>query len=171
MAGSARRRAGRWPSWPTGSSSRSACGSSRKSSRYSPAHTRTTVSEWLPLPYAEWRETRDTLQLYTQVIGKLRLALSPFQPHWMKVPLSVTARGLTSSPLPIGSRTPQAHLDFVDNALMRETSDGRVERPALGGAGAGFYPHVMRALARPGGGGKLSLLPQGGDGPIPFPAD
>ena len=93
------------------------------------------MSDWPTLPYAEWRETRDTLHLYTQIAGKLRLALSPFEPHWMNVPLYVTARGLTTSPLPIGSRTLEARFDFIDNTLVLESSDGGIERRALGGDG------------------------------------
>ena len=50
-------------------------------------------NDWPPLPYEEWRETRNTLHMYTQVIGKLRLALSPFEPEWAHVPLYVSARG------------------------------------------------------------------------------
>jgi hypothetical protein len=129
------------------------------------------VNEWLPLPYAEWQETRDTLHMYAQVIGKLRLALSPFEPHWMNVPLYVTARGLTTSPLPIGSRTLEARFDFIDNALVLESSDGGVERRVLGGAVADFFADVMRALGRLGVDVKLSLLPQEVDDPIPFPDD
>jgi len=129
------------------------------------------VSDWLPLPYAEWRGTRDTLHMYTQVIGKLRLALSPFEPHWMNVPLYVTARGLTSSPMPIGSRTLEARFDFVDNALLIESSDGGRERRPLGGAVADFYADVMRAIGRLGVDVKLSVMPQEVDDPIPFPDD
>jgi len=109
--------------------------------------------------------------MYTQVIGKLRLALSPFEPHWMNVPLYVTARGLTTSPLPIGSRTLEARFDFIDNALVLESSDGGVERRVLGGAVADFYADVMRALGRLGIDVRLSLLPQEVDDPIPFPDD
>jgi len=129
------------------------------------------VSEWLPLPYAKWQETRDTLHMYTQVIGKLRLALSPFEPHWMNVPLYVTARGLTTSALPLGTRTLEARFDFIDNVLLLESSDGRVERRVLGGAVADFYADVMRALGRLDIDVKLSLLPQEVDDPIPFPDD
>ena len=56
---------------------------------------------WPALPYEDWRETKDTLHMYMQVLGKLRLALSPPEPQWGHVPLYVTARGLTTSPIPI----------------------------------------------------------------------
>jgi hypothetical protein len=55
-----------------------------------------TGDAWPELPYDEWRDTRDTLHMYTQVVGKLRLALSPFEPEWANVPLYVTARGLST---------------------------------------------------------------------------
>src|SRR5665213_4489488 len=66
---------------------------------------------WPPLPYEEWRATRETLHMYTQVIGKLRLALSPFEPEWANVPLYLTARGLTTSPIPVDLRTIDAEFD------------------------------------------------------------
>lgn len=105
---------------------------------------------WLALPYAEWRETRDTLHMYTQVIGKLRLALSPFEPGWANVPLYVSARGLASSPVPIGLRTFDAELDLHDHVLVLRSSDGQIERRPLGGAVADFYRDVMDALDRMG---------------------
>ena len=77
----------------------------------------TTATAWPPLPYEEWRETRNTLHMYTQVIGKLRLALSPFEPQWGHVPLYVTTRGLTTSPMPVGLGTIDAEFDrFIGRA-------------------------------------------------------
>lgn len=107
------------------------------------------MSEWLPLPYSEWHETRDTLHMYTQIVGSLRLALSPFEPHWMNVPLYLTSRGLTTSPMPVGSRTIDAELDLIDGVLVMRSSDGRLERRTLGGAVADFHAdvqHVLRGL-------------------------
>src|SRR5258707_3603356 len=63
------------------------------------------VDAWPALPYADWRDTLDTLHMYTQIVGKIRLALSPFEPQWANVPLYLTARGLTTSPVPDGLRT------------------------------------------------------------------
>ena len=62
------------------------------------------MDDWPALPYDDWLDTRDTLHMYTQVVGKIRLALSPFEPEWANVPLYVTARGLTTSPVPDGLR-------------------------------------------------------------------
>ena len=76
------------------------------------------VDEWPALPYEEWRDTRDTLHMYTQVMGKLRLALSPFEPEWANVPLYVSARGLTTSSIPVGLRAIDAEFDFIDHALV-----------------------------------------------------
>jgi hypothetical protein len=127
--------------------------------------------EWLTLPYAEWRATRDTLHMYTQVIGKLRLALSPFEPGWANVPLYVTARGLSTSPVPIGLRTFDAELDLHDHVLVLRGGDGQVERRPLGGAVADFYREVMDALRRMGIDVSISVTPSEVPDPIPFPED
>jgi hypothetical protein len=129
------------------------------------------VTDWPALPYAEWRDTRDTLHMYTQVIGKLRLALSPFEPEWGHVPLYVTARGLTTSPVPVGLRTFEAELDLLDHAVVLRTSDGRAERRPLGGSVAQFYTEVMAALARMDVHVAISTLPSEVTDPIPFPDD
>jgi Family of unknown function (DUF5996) len=130
-----------------------------------------TADEWPSLPYEEWRDTRDTLHMYTQVIGKLRLALSPFEPQWANVPLYLTARGLTTTPIPIGSRTLDAEFDLIDHTLVLRTSDGRIERRPLGGAVADFYQDVMRALARLDVDVAISVVPSEVPHPIPFPED
>jgi hypothetical protein len=129
------------------------------------------ATEWPPLPYDEWRETRDTLHMYTQVIGKLRLALSPFEPEWANVPLYVTARGLNTSTMPVGLRSIDAELDFVDHVLVIRSSDGGVERRPLGGPVADFYHDVMRALQRLDVDVAISVLPSEVSNPIPFPDD
>jgi hypothetical protein len=132
---------------------------------------RVIENDWPPLPYQDWRETRDTLHMYAQVVGKLRLALSPFEPEWANVPLYVTARGLTTSPLPVGLRTVDAEFDLIDHALVLRTSDGRIERRPLGGPVADFYRDVMSALARLQVDVSISLLPSEVANPIPFPDD
>ena len=58
---------------------------------------------WPPLKFAEWQQTADTLHMWTQIVGKTRLALSPLQAHWWNVPLYVSARGLNTSAMPYGS--------------------------------------------------------------------
>ncbi len=130
-----------------------------------------TDAVWPLLPYEEWRETRDTLHMYTQVIGKLRLALSPFEPEWANVPLYLTARGLTTSPMAVGHRTLDAELDLIDHILLLRTSDGAIEQVPLGGAVADFYTDVMGALARMRVEVAISVLPSEVPSPIPFPED
>jgi hypothetical protein len=128
-------------------------------------------NDWPPLPYQEWRETRDTLHMYTQVVGKLRLALSPSEPQWANVPLYVTARGLTTSPVPVGLRTFDVELDLIDHVAVVRTSDGLIERCPLGGPVADFYADVMSALERVRVEVSISLLPSEVADPIPFPHD
>jgi hypothetical protein len=130
-----------------------------------------TTELWPPLPYEEWRETRDTLHMYTQVIGKLRLALSPFEPEWANVPLYLTARGLTTMPMPISGRTLDAEFDLIAHELVLRTSDGAIERRALGGTVADFYTEVMRALGRLGVEVTLSVVPSEVATALPFPED
>ena len=109
--------------------------------------------------------------MYTQVIGKLRLALSPFEPEWGNVPLYLTARGLTTSPMPIGRGSLDAEFDLVDHALILRTSDGGVERRPLGGAVADFHRDVMRALSRLQVDATISVIPSEVAHPVPFPED
>jgi hypothetical protein len=127
--------------------------------------------QWPALPYDEWRATRDTLHLYTQVVGKLRLALSPFEPEWANVPLYVTARGLTTSPIPAGLRTIDLEFDFVDHVLVIRSGDGGIERRPLGGSVAEFHRDVMAMLHHMDVAVAISLVPSEVADPIPFPED
>lgn len=130
------------------------------------------MDEWPALPYDEWRDTRDTLHMYTQIVGKLRLALSPFEPEWANVPLYVTARGLTTSPVPLGLRTFDAEFDFVDHHLVLRASDGGSDRlPLRAQAVADFYAAVMDALRRLGFDVTISPGPSEVPDPIRFADD
>jgi hypothetical protein len=129
------------------------------------------MDEWPDLPYESWRPTRDTLHMYTQVIGKLRLALSPFEPQWANVPLYVTARGLWTSPVPFGSRTFDAEFDLFAHALVLRVSDGGQGRVPLGGAVADFHDAVLAALRDLGIDVAISELPSEVPDPIRFPED
>lgn len=129
------------------------------------------ASVWPPLPYDEWRETRDTLHMYIQVIGKLRLALSPFEPEWGNVALYVTARGLTTSPMPVGLRALDAELDLIDHILVLRSSDGLLERRPLGGTVAEFFADVMGMLDRLSVAVPISPAPSEVRDPIPFADD
>ena len=130
-----------------------------------------TVERWGALPYGDWKPTLDTLHLYTQVVGKVRLALSPAEPNWAHVALYVTARGLTTSPIPSTSGTFEIDLDLVDHVLFLRTSRGVVERLALGGEVADFYHDLMRMLEIQHIDVAINPMPQEVADPIPFPED
>jgi Family of unknown function (DUF5996) len=106
---------------------------------------------WPELPVATWRDTYSTLHLWTQIVGKIRLSRAPWLNHSWHVTLYVTARGLTTSPIPDGARTFQIDFDFIDHALRISTSDGAMRQFALPGQSvASFYASVMAALAELG---------------------
>ena len=103
---------------------------------------------WPELPTAAWRETYETLHLWTQIVGKIRLARSPWLNHSWHVALYVTARGLTTSPIPDGAGTFQIDFDLIDHALRISTSNGARRQLALAGQSvASFYAAVMADLA------------------------
>src|SRR5256886_17682431 len=105
------------------------------------------MEAWPALPYEEWREPRATLQMYTQVVGKLRVAQSPFEPQWANVGLYLTPRGLTTSAIPYGLASFDAEFDFVDHELVLRASNGAVGRIVLSGQHvADFYQQVMVGL-------------------------
>src|SRR5438445_5733881 len=127
---------------------------------------------WPELPTAAWRETYATLQLWTQVIGKIRLVRSPWLNHSWHVALYVTARGLTTSPIPDGSRTFQIDLDFIDHVLRISTSDGAERQFALAGHSvASFYAATMAALAELGIHVTIDEMPNELPEPIRFSQD
>jgi hypothetical protein len=102
---------------------------------------------WPDLPYADWRETATTLQLWTQIVGKVRLALSPWLNHGWHVPLYVTARGLGTSPIPFESEILELEFDFIGHRLLIRTSQGNEATLALRPqAVAEFYEGLMDIL-------------------------
>ena len=108
----------------------------------------TSPVSWPDLPYPAWRETCETLQLWTQIVGKIRLAKTPWLNHSWHVALYVTPRGLTTSPIPDGARTFQIDFDFIDQALRVSTSDGAQQAlPLIAQSVADFYAALMQALA------------------------
>src|SRR5437773_7184633 len=86
---------------------------------------------WPELPTTAWRETYETLHLWTQVVGKIRLAQTPWLNHSWHVALYVAARGLTTSPIPCGARQFQIDFDFIDHVLWLRTSDGHFRQLML----------------------------------------
>jgi hypothetical protein len=104
------------------------------------------ASDWPTLDYNAWRETLHTLHLMTQIVGKARLAQTPWLNHSWQTPLYVTARGLTTGPIPHGGRVLDMEFDFVDRALRLRT-EGPAACVALGPTSiADFYAEVMGAL-------------------------
>jgi hypothetical protein len=132
----------------------------------------TRGDEWPSLPFSEWRDTCATLHMWTQVIGKIRLAQAPLINHWWQVPLYVTSRGLTTSPIPYGARTFQIDFDFIDHRLAITTNDGATEGFALRPcAVADFYGEVMRRLRELGLDIRIWTTPVEILNPIPFEQD
>jgi hypothetical protein len=109
--------------------------------------TDAVVDAWPALPLDAWRDTYATLHMWTQIVGKVRLALSPPINHWWQVTLYVTARGLTTSPIPYGMRTFTVSFDFIDHTLLIQTSDGASRSLGLFPRSvAAFYRDFMAAL-------------------------
>src|SRR5260221_5244519 len=81
------------------------------------------VDRWPELPYAAWKDTCETLHLWTQIVGKIRLAQTPWLNHSWHVALYLTARGLTTSPIPYGGSSFQLDFDLVDHVLWVRTND------------------------------------------------
>jgi Family of unknown function (DUF5996) len=128
--------------------------------------------DWPPLAYDDWADTAQTLHLWTQVVGKVRMALTPAVNHWWHVPLYVGARGLTTSPIPAGGRNVEIVFDFLEHQLRIICSDGRRELVALRPISvAQFYRETMAALARLGVRPHVWTTPCEVEHPIPFERD
>jgi Family of unknown function (DUF5996) len=130
------------------------------------------VEAWPELPWREWGATADTLHMFTQVLGKLRLALSPPEPHWSHVTLYVTVTGLTTGPMTHDDQVVQATLDLTAHRLRLVDSDGTtVEFPLVDRSVASFYHDTMDALASLGVRVTLNPKPQEVPDPVPFQQD
>jgi hypothetical protein len=127
---------------------------------------------WPELPYEAWRDTRHTLHRYVQIIGKLRLTLAPREPQWGQVPLYVTARGLTTSPIPHPRGVFDVDVDLIDHIVSVRTAAGGVERlPLEPRTVADFYAEFMKRLERLGVPTEITIRPSEVPDPIPFPED
>src|SRR5579859_6617011 len=125
------------------------------------APTGSVDAAWPALPYDAWRDTYETLHMWTQIAGKVRLTLSPPVNHWWHVTLYVTARGMTTSPIPCGTRTFAITFDFVDHNLLVQTSDGASKSLGLFPRSvAEFYHELMGALRALGIDVAINTLPQ-----------
>jgi hypothetical protein len=115
---------------------------------------------WLELPFTASRDTRDTLHLWTQIVGKIRLVSTPWLNHSWHVALYVTTRGLTTSPIPDGARTFQIDFDFIEHVLWIRTSDGHYRQVMLRPmAVAEFYAETMAALEQLGTDVAIRTMP------------
>lgn len=120
-----------------------------------------TESIWPSLPLAAWQDTYATLHLWTQIVGKIRLALAPAINHWWQCTLYVTPRGLTTAAIPAKNRTFQISFDFLDHQLTIESSDGMTKNIALAPRSvADFYQHVLSTLREMGIEVKIWTMPQ-----------
>lgn len=110
--------------------------------------SQSTQETWPSLPYEDWEPTKQTLHRYTQIVGKIRMALVPFRNHWWHVTLLPATRGLTTGPMPYGERDVEIALDFLDHGLLITTSDGQERAIDLGQrlACADFYRELFAAL-------------------------
>jgi len=127
---------------------------------------------WPELHYAEWADTCATLHMWTQIVGKIRMAKTPPVNHWWHVPLYVTSRGLGTSPIPDGARTFEIDFDFIDHRLRIDTTDGERREIALRPMSvADFYARVMAALRELRVGVAINTMPSEVAAPIPFDDD
>src|SRR3954466_5539321 len=131
-----------------------------------------TSNNWPALILEEWQDTLATLHMWTQIVGKIRLELTPLINHWWNVPLYVSARGLTTSPMTYQDRIFEIEFDFIDHKLRVECSDGALEtldlRPQTV---ADFYKEIMSALHGLGIDVKIWRMPVEIPNPIPFDED
>ena len=131
-----------------------------------------TETLWPELNYSAWRDTVQTLQLWTQIVGKVRLALTPWLNHSWHVPLYVTVRGLGTSPIPAGQESFELELDFVTHRLLVGTSFGEERELALvPRTVADFYSEVMGLLEGLGIAVAINQIPNELPDPIPFSKD
>lgn len=128
--------------------------------------------DWPDLPFAAWSDTCDTLHLWTQIVGKVRLALTPLVNHWWNVTLHVNSRGLVAPAMPYADRTFDVVFDFVDHRLRISASDGRVDGFALAPMSvAAFYDAFMQALRRLDIAVHIWTVPSEIENAVPFDQD
>jgi hypothetical protein len=127
---------------------------------------------WPALALADWKDTCATLHMWTQIVGKVRLALSPHLNHWWEVPLYVTARGLTTSPIPYGAGIFEIRFDFIDHKLDIESSWGETRTlPLIPRSVADFYHVFMEKLGSLGIEVKIWPMPVEIPHPVRFDQD
>ena len=128
--------------------------------------------KWPSLRWDEWKDTADTLHMWTQIVGKVRLALNPLQNHWWNVPLYVSTRGLTTGGIPCDGSMFDVEFDFVEHHILTRVSDGRtIARPLRAQSVAAFYAEFMGTLKELGIEVSIYEKPMEITDPIPFPED
>ena len=131
-----------------------------------------SMDAWPPLPYDAWKDTYSTLHMWTQVVGKIRMANTPPINHWWHVPLYVTSRGLTSSPMVDGDRFFEIDFDFMNHQLHITSNDGAQRRFKLKAMTvAGFHKRVIDELSQIGITIDINTTPAEVPDPIPFEKD
>ena len=127
---------------------------------------------WPPLPLHEWQDTYRTLHMWTQIVGKIRMALSPPMNHWWHVALYVNSRGLTTGPIPYARGIFEIQFDFQKHELSISTSQGpSASRPLRGESVASFHAGVFEALEALGIAVEIDLVPQEVADAVPFDRD
>jgi hypothetical protein len=130
------------------------------------------TTPWPSLPLAEWEPTRATLHMWTQIVGKVRLALSPLVNHWWQVPFYVSARGLTTSAIPYGDSVFEMEFDFAArNLAIRKSGQAEIAVRLFPRSVADFYRETMTALRFIGIDVKIWPVPVEIAHPIPFADD
>jgi hypothetical protein len=132
----------------------------------------TSSPDWPALPYEEWSDTLDTLHMVLQILGKVRVALSPREPEWAHITLYVSARGLTTGPVPSNVGLFDVEADLLHHEVVIRTADGEAEQvPLRARPVAEFWADFTAALAKLGIDVELSPEAQEVPDPIPFPDD
>jgi hypothetical protein len=127
---------------------------------------------WPALPLEAWKDTYDTLHMWTQIVGKVRLALTPKLNHWWNVPLYVSARGLTTSVIPYGKRVFEMEFDFIEHRLVIRSSDPQTKVVLLRPRSvADFYAELMSVLRSLEIDAEIWKMPVEVADPIPFDKD
>jgi hypothetical protein len=125
------------------------------------------VDSWPALPYEAWRDTCQTLHMWTQIVGKVRMAVSPFLNHWWHVTLYVNPRGLTTSAIPYHGGTVDVTFDFLEHTLFLRTSEGTTKAlPLIPRSVASFYREFMDCLLALGIQVTINTLPSEVSDPI-----
>jgi hypothetical protein len=127
---------------------------------------------WPDLPYGAWKDTLDTLHMNVQIVGKVRLSLTPFEPQWANVPLYLTARGLTTTPMECAGLIFQIDVDLIEHQVVIQTVRGEVRRvPLTARPVAEFYADFMSNLGALGIQAGFRPIPSEVSDPIPFAED